>query len=337
MLSCQALPKSIGRFTEIESGATWSRLFRFYQCTSTKFFEAASACPPGYCDHVDCGKLKTGPEHAFQRTCRQAYAETADLAHDATSHTALQFAELRDLMAFSMMLTNDQREDIRHIRVNLDFLSRSSPEWHYFCNVFATLWDRRSIQHLFKDSDYPNHKADISFYYNYSSRGRLGHDSGPTFASSWVKPNVHFGWKFRNNSWSTEVDLSLLRARTPLSVRFAIPQFLFRTKDLEIDINHESMWDDEIEQILYPGDEGHVRLAERCLTEKRSRRRKNSRKHTTSSSTTTGTNQISVNLVGGQAGLGHCNNVSTLNLSRLISTMRTARAAPWVWRFFATD
>lgn len=265
---CQALPKSIGRFMEIESSATWSRLFRLYQCTSTKSFEVTSACPPSYCDHVDCGKLKTGPEHAFQRTCRQAYVETADLAHDATSHTALQFAELRDLMAFSMMLTNDQREDIRHIRVNLDFPPRASPEWHYFCNVFATPWDRRSIQHLFEDSDYSNHKAEISFYYNYSSRGRLGHDSGPTFASpSWVKPNVRFGWKFRNNSWSTEIDLSLLRARTSLSVRFAIPQFLFRTKDLEIDINDESMWDDEREQTLYPGDEGHVRLAERYLTE----------------------------------------------------------------------
>jgi hypothetical protein len=75
-------------------------------------------------------------------------------------------------MAFSMLLSDDQLANIRDIGLNLGLSPAvplwRAPEWLYFCNVFATPWDRRGIQHHF-ENDYPNHQAEISFYYNYSS------------------------------------------------------------------------------------------------------------------------------------------------------------------------
>lgn len=264
----RGLLKSIGRFVEIGQGATSSKLFTLYRCNSIKSFQSASACPPGYGDHIDCGKVRTGPTRSIRRTCRQAYTETASLAHHAKSHTALQFSDLRDLEAFSMLLTDDQREEIRHIRINLSQVRHSLPAWHYFCNVFATPWDRRSVKYLFDDDDnYPNHKAEISFYYNYSSHDRSNDDSARSLASSWVMPNIHFEWKFRNSSWGMVVDLWDLKARLPLSVRFAMPQFLARTMDGEVDTYQERMWDDATGNDLWPGDEGYIRRAERNLIE----------------------------------------------------------------------
>jgi hypothetical protein len=269
----EAAAEPIGRFVEIEDNATCSRLFNLYHCSSNISFKSASACPPGYWDHVDCGKIKTGPTRAFRRTCRQSYLQTADPAQDAKLYTALQFTDLEDIAAFSMLLTDDQREDIRHIRVNLDKRQRESQAWYYFCNVFATPWDRRSIKHHFdneddeEDDDYPNHKAEISFDYNYSSRALANYDFAPTLPSSWVLPSIQIRWEYLSNSWGTITDLSRLRARAPLSVRFAIPQFLARKEDGEIDIYMEGMWDNETGGLLYPGDEGHIRLSERPLIE----------------------------------------------------------------------
>jgi hypothetical protein len=261
-------PKQIRRFVEIRQGATWSKLFTLYCCTSTKPFESVSACPPGYCDHVDCGKIRAGLPRSIRHTCRQAYTETASLAYNAKLHTALQFSDLQDLEAFSMLLTDDQREEIRDIRINLRQVRHSLPTWHYFCNVFATPWDRRSVKCLFDDDDdYPNHKAEISFYYNYSSHDLSDDDSARSLASSWVMPNIHLEWKFRSSSWGMVVDLWDLKARLPLSVRFAMPQFLARTDGGEIDTFEEIMWDDATGNVLSPGDEGYVRLAERNLIE----------------------------------------------------------------------
>jgi hypothetical protein len=42
-------------------------------------------------------------------------------------------------------------------------------------------------------------------------------------------------------------------------------QFLFRTEDEEIDFYNETLWDDVTQDVLRPGDEGHVQLAERYL------------------------------------------------------------------------
>jgi hypothetical protein len=60
--------------------------------------------------------------------------------------------------------------NIRDIRLNLGISLTvplwQTPEWLYFCKVFATPWGRRSIQY----DDYPNHQDEISFCYNYSSR-----------------------------------------------------------------------------------------------------------------------------------------------------------------------
>ena len=84
-------------------------------------------------------------------------------------------------------------------------------------------------------------------------------------ASSWVTPHVLLGSQDFGSSWSVAIDLWRLRARAPLSVRLAIPQFLFRTVDGEIDFHKESTRDDVTQDVLRPGDEGHVRLAERYL------------------------------------------------------------------------
>ena len=277
-LDCGRLPKPdeihllpnkpVVRSLGLGTGVSSSGLFTLYRCTSGKSFESASACPPGYCDHVDCGKIREGPAHALPRTCRKAYLEISDHVPAFKSYAALQFASLRDLMAFSMLLSDDVRENIRDLRVNLDFdfarPLRQWSEWHYFCNVFATPWDRRSIQYLF-GNDYPNHKAEIGFYYNYSPHDLSMNDPDKAYAASWVTPNVHLEWELHNSSWGMAAELEELRARAPLSVRFAIPQFLFRTEDGEIDSGVEYMAHQPTQSHLYAGDDGYIRYAQRRL------------------------------------------------------------------------
>ncbi len=254
------------RSLQLNPSTGYRTLFRLYQCGSPKSFTSASACPPGILDHVDCGNIKEPSMYAIRLTCRQAYAETAALAKAATSQTALQFACLQDLTAFSMLLSDDVRGSIRHLRLNFDWPISSSqePDWLYFCNVFATPWDRRSLQPYFEGSDYPNHKAEISFYYN-RSPWDLFSDDAKALASSWVAANVSFSWPLINTSWSTRCDLSDLKAHAPLSLRFAMPQFFATGEDGETDFETEDVWDDEVQDVIQPGDERHVRSAERFL------------------------------------------------------------------------
>ena len=254
------------RSLQLSSSTGYRALFRLYQCVSLKSFTAASACPPGVLDHVDCGKIKDPFTHAIRRTCRQAYAESAVLSKMIMSQTALQFTSLQDLSAFSMLLSDDARESIRHLRINLNSPppSHHSPEWLYFCNVFATPWDRRSLQSYCEGSNYPNHKAEIRFYYN-RSPWDLSDDDDKALASSWVVANVGFNYTVLNTSWGMKCELSDLKARAPISVRFAIPQFLVTREDGEIDFETEDVWDDETQDVIQPGDELHIRWAERCL------------------------------------------------------------------------
>ena len=260
--------KPVGQLLGLGTGVLSSGLFTMYRCASNKCFESASACPPGYGDHVDCGKIRTAAAQTFPRTCRLAYSETSDHVCAFKLNSALHFALLGDLEAFSMLLNDDQRESICDIRLNLDFnfelpMARWR-EWNYFCNVFATPWDRRSIQYHFEGSDYPNYKSEISFYYNFSQSAK--HDPTKGLAS-WVLPNIHLGWEGHNSSWGTATDLSELRPRAPLSMRFAFPQFLTRTRDGQIDYLSENVWDDATQSSLRPGDEAHIRFAERATTE----------------------------------------------------------------------
>jgi hypothetical protein len=87
------------RVLDLGTGVSSSGLFAMYHCATTKSFKSVSACPPGYCDHVDCGKIREEPAHSFPLTCRTAYFETSDLIETFNSHAALQFASLQDLMA----------------------------------------------------------------------------------------------------------------------------------------------------------------------------------------------------------------------------------------------
>src|SRR4051812_13177105 len=96
-------------------------------------------------------------------------------------------------MACSMLLSDDQREPIRDIHLNLSFAWDRTiellPEWRYFCNVFASPWDRRSILPLFP-TDSPNDKAEVSFYYSYSPSDISMSDPDTALAASSVTPLV---------------------------------------------------------------------------------------------------------------------------------------------------
>jgi hypothetical protein len=212
------------RVLDLATGVSSSGLFTMYRCATTKPLKSVSACPPGYCDHVDCGKIREEPAHTFPLACRQAYFETSDLTKAFNSHAALQFASLQDFMAFSMLLSDNQRENIRNIRLNLSSSStdplKEAPEWLYFCSVFATPSDRMCIQHHF-EYDYPNHQAEVSFHYNYSSRDLELNDPVLASTSCWVRPHTHLGLQDFDSSWSVATDLWRLRARVPLSVRLS--------------------------------------------------------------------------------------------------------------------
>jgi hypothetical protein len=54
------------RVLDLGTGVSSSGLFAMYRCISTKSFESASACPPGYYDHLDCGKIREEPAHTFR-------------------------------------------------------------------------------------------------------------------------------------------------------------------------------------------------------------------------------------------------------------------------------
>lgn len=212
------------RVLDLGTGVSSSGLFTMYRCATTKSFKSVSACPPGYCDHVDCGKIREEPSHTFPLTCRQAYFETSDLIKAFNSHAALQFASIQDLMAFGMLLSDNQRKNIRDIRLNLGLSPTvplwHAPEWLYFYCVFATPSDRVCIQYHF-ENDYPNHQTEVSFHYNYSSRDLELDDPVMASNSSWFTPRNDLGLQDFDSSWSIAPDLWKLRARAPLSVRLS--------------------------------------------------------------------------------------------------------------------
>lgn len=251
---------------DLVSNTGYWHLFRIYCCTSRQTFESATACPPGYHDHADCCPNDMPISPAIRRTCRQAFEETTGLATDLTRRVALQFASVQDVMAFSMLLSDNQRESIRHIRVNHDGFGESSAHFEYFCNTFATPWDRRSVQHALDGSE-RNDKARISFYYN-NSVGDLEHEPEKALASSWVVANIQLEWAPVSgtwSSWSTRFDLSTLRARAPLSVKLALPQLLMRDDQGMIHPYETSMYEEATGQYLGRDDEGFLSVAERAV------------------------------------------------------------------------
>jgi hypothetical protein len=127
-------------------------------------------------------------------------------------------------MAFGMLLSDNQRENIRDIRLNLG-LSPAVPPWHapewlYFYCVFATPSDRICIQYHF-ENDYPNHQAEVSVHYNYSSCDLELNDPVMASTSSWATPHFDLGLQDFDSSWLIATDLWRLRARAPLSVRLS--------------------------------------------------------------------------------------------------------------------
>ena len=149
----------------------------------------------------------------------------------------MQFASLKDVVAFSLLLSDAQLMKVRDIRVNIEVLEHwhYSHYWQYFCNVFATPWDRGSLRQLF-GADYPNYLASISFHYRTEAidttgvlidRMRAAEQAmkAPLLTGVASRPALQLYWRFADSIWSTPVDLSMLRAREPTSIRLAVPIF----------------------------------------------------------------------------------------------------------------
>ena len=189
-----------------------------------------------------CGEDKVPYTLSLRRTCQQAYKETAELTRLVNEQTALQFASLKDVVAFSLLLSDPQLKRVRDIRVNVEVLQHwhYSRCWQYFCNVFAAPWDRGSLRQLF-GAEYPNDLASISFHYRTEAIDITGVSidrrqaadqamKAHLLAGVALRPALQLYWRFADSIWSTPVDVSMLEAREPTSIRLAVPIFY--------DINH---------------------------------------------------------------------------------------------------
>jgi len=135
----------------------------YHSCMASKGLES-SACPPGSGDHIHC--LSSGPSNyaIIHLVCKQIHIEL-DSADTFFSHNALQFADLHVAYKYLFGLREDDRAAITHLRLSIPYSLTTVrveryhhygnfPEWHAICNYFSNPWDRRTVRHKSKPSNF---------------------------------------------------------------------------------------------------------------------------------------------------------------------------------------
>jgi hypothetical protein len=137
--------------------------WNYHSCMASKGLES-SACPPGSGDHIHC--LTSGPSNyaIIHLVCKQIHIEL-DSADTFFSHNALQFADLHVAYKYLFGLKEDDRAAITHLRLSIPYSwtsvehdahrrPKNVPEWQAICNYFSNPWDRRTVRHKSKPSNF---------------------------------------------------------------------------------------------------------------------------------------------------------------------------------------
>jgi hypothetical protein len=137
--------------------------WNYHSCMASKGLES-SACPPGSGDHIHC--LTSGPSNfaIIHLVCKQIHMEL-NSADTFFSHNALQFADLDVAYKYLFGLNEDDRAAITHLRLSIPYSLTSVehepchrpgnvPEWHAICNYFSNPWNRRTVRHKSKPSNF---------------------------------------------------------------------------------------------------------------------------------------------------------------------------------------